>query len=271
MSKSELKKHGFIIALICFVIVLFSVLLFVFEIFKQDNVQSIPIVGFHNIVHDDEKEQYFKHDIWVSSLSSFEEQMKYLSDHNYHTITLDELHAWRIGKYELDDKAVVLTFDDGYLATSELIEPILAKYNFEGACFVIGSILEQEPQVWDGSKLQYISKDITHTSGAIRYFSHTYDLHYKDSSGFSIDNRNKQELTYDFELQSNLVSCDYVAYPYGHYNALVQDVLYENAVKLAFGYHENRKAKRTDSLYALPRFAVTSYTTLDVFKAMLEA
>ena len=45
----------------------------------------------------------------------FEWQMKYLVDHGYHSITLDELYAFLEGKGTLPERPVLITFDDGYV------------------------------------------------------------------------------------------------------------------------------------------------------------
>ena len=63
--------------------------------------------------------------MWVSSLSSFEEQMKLLHDEGYQSVTLDELHAWYKEEIQLPKKRVVITFDDGFYSTSAFVKPIL--------------------------------------------------------------------------------------------------------------------------------------------------
>ena len=42
--------------------------------------EQITILGYHHIVEDKDKEAYFKGNMWVNSLSSFEAQMKLLKE-----------------------------------------------------------------------------------------------------------------------------------------------------------------------------------------------
>ena len=105
----------------------------------------------------------------------------------------------------------------------------------------------------------------------LQYFSHSYDLHHKNADGFRIDQLNDEQLIRDTEQAAKQGSITFYAYPYGKYNKRIQNILKDKGTLLAFGYNENRKAKRSDDSYALPRFNVNAYTRLDVFRAMLES
>ena len=74
---------------------------------------GIAILGYHNIVSDEQKENEYKTDIYSMSLSKFEKQMAYLYEQGYHTLTLDELYDWYYNNKEIPKKSVVITFDDG--------------------------------------------------------------------------------------------------------------------------------------------------------------
>jgi len=232
--------------------------------------EMIPILGFHQVVHDEEKAAYYPYDMWVDSESAFEEKIRYLYEQGYETWTMDELYAWMIGEKEAKEKTVVLTFDDGYYACTQVIVPILKKYGFQATTFVIGSTLEGE-HTWDGSQLQFLNKEDMKDQSVMQYYSHTYDLHEKQNNAYAIDVRSKAALVQDMQQQKKITDCSYLAYPYGHYNDTMIEVLKEHGVKLAFGYHENVKAKRGDDVYKIPRFSINAYTTMDTFRSMLES
>lgn len=228
---------------------------------------SLAILGFHHIAPDQEAQTHFKNNMWVTKLSTFEEEMKYLYDHGYHTLTLDEVYAWKKEGKKIPKKSVVLTFDDGFLSTIHYAEPILKRYGFQGTVFAIASDIKQHGP-YDDTKRQHASlSDIEKTS--LDFYSHTYDLHHKNA-GFAIDQKSEEELIKDLKQSNALVDGTYLAYPYGHSNPLAKKVLKEHGVKLAFGFNENKKARRSDDDYALPRFCVNRYTKLNVFAAMLE-
>lgn len=237
---------------------------------RHEESASIAILGFHDIVSDEAKDNEARFQMWVAGERSFRAQMAYLKEQGYQTWSLDDLDAWYCGEKEISGKIVVLTFDDGYVSTATRITTILQEYGFQGATFVIGSVVEdQKPD--DATLQRYVSKEDLANQTTMHYYSHTYHLHDYSQGQYAIDRKSKTELQEDFNIQQQIVDCSYVAYPYGHANAAMIDVLKENHVKLAFGYHENRKATRKDDRYQLPRFSVNAYTSMDSFRLMLES
>lgn len=234
---------------------------------KTNKTETLAILGFHHIALDEVAENSFAHNMWVAKRSDFEKQMKYLYDEGYQTLTMQEVYAWKKGEFSLPEKSVVLNFDDGFLSSIQYAEPILKRYGFHGTVFAIASDIKEHGP-YDDTKRQHASlKDMQNSS--LDFYSHTYDLHHKDG-GFAIDMASKEELEEDMKLSNERVSGEFLAYPYGRYNDRMFEVLETYHVKLAFGFNENRKASLQDPDYALPRFCVNRYTTMDAFMAMLE-
>lgn len=268
--KNKQLKHSSILIILFICTLLYGIQIFYHTQTKPKDEDTIAILGFHNVVRDEEKEQYYKYNMWVDSESSFREKMQYLNDQGYETWTLDELYEWKQGNISKPERVVVLTFDDGYYASSYLITPILKEYDFQATTFVVGGMIEKEHN-WDASRLQYLNTSDMLDQSIMHYASHTYALHGKSQGSFLIDMKSKEELQADLIKQHEITNIDYIAYPYGYYNDRIIEVLNENNVKLAFGYNENRKATIQDHNYKLPRFAITSFTSMDSFRAMLES
>ncbi|HET6462609.1 MAG TPA: polysaccharide deacetylase family protein, partial [Candidatus Krumholzibacteria bacterium] len=76
-------------------------------------------------------------EIWKVSRSGFNRQMQYLVAHGYHTVTLDDVHEWQMGRRELSAKSVVITVDDGEESAYKYIYPVLEKYNLHASLFVV--------------------------------------------------------------------------------------------------------------------------------------
>lgn len=228
---------------------------------------TLPILGFHHIAPDDVAQSTFPNSMWVTKLSTFEEEMKYLYEEGYQTLSLQDVYEWKTKQKPLPKKSVVLTFDDGFLSSIQYAQPILEKYGFQGSVFAIASSIGPHG-AYDDQKRQHASlEDIAQSS--LAFYSHTYDLHHKDG-GFAVDRVGEEALKEDIEKSNTLVSSEFLAYPYGKYNNEIIAVLKENQTKLAFGFNENRKATISDDNYKLPRFCVNRYTTLSTFQAMLE-
>lgn len=54
----------------------------------------------------------------------------------FHSVSLQQLYACRVGRSRLPKNPVVLTFDDGYLDNWVFAYPLLKKYGFSGTIFV---------------------------------------------------------------------------------------------------------------------------------------
>lgn len=265
------KQKNIIIALICILSLLYiGNVIYVKTAVKESR---LAILGYHHIVSDEDKEKYYKYNMWVGSVSSFQAQMKLLHDEGYKSVTLDEVYAWKKGKLELPKKAVAITIDDGFYSAIKYIAPILKTYGFTAASFVIGSAIPKQHEPYRADIRQHASLADMKDQSILHFYAHSYDLHKKGKANgeFAVNEKTKEELIKDTQKEKPLVSIAYYAYPYGKYNPLIQDVLKEAGTKLAFGFNENRKATRKDSDYGLPRFCVNAYTKLDVFKAMLES
>lgn len=97
----------------------------------------------------------------------FDEQMKYLHDNNYLTLTMEELEMFLDKKINIPTKTVVITLDDGNLAKNAL--EVLDKYEIYATYFVITGR-------YDSYKLE---------SNYVNFESHSDNLHnnYKCSGG----------------------------------------------------------------------------------------
>ncbi len=109
----------------------------------------------------------------------FAAQMQYLAENGYATVSLyDLLDALSLGR-TLPEKAVVLTFDDGYRGLMEYALPVMQRYGFAGTVFVITEFSDRElpayltwPQVRQlfglGWRIEPITKTHTPLAGQPR-------------------------------------------------------------------------------------------------------
>lgn len=214
---------------------------------------GLCIVGYHGVVSDEEKEVEYKNDRYTLSLSQFERHIKYLYDQGYKTYTMDEVYDYYQGNINIEKKAIVLTFDDGYKNFNETVKPILKKYHFKGTCFVIGKHLNDD-------KERFLKEEDILSDESISYYSHSYNLHRK-AEGIDrkiIEDLTLKEISDDFK--KNQVDSTYFAFPYGRSREGIEQVLEDNHVKLAFSYNQMRHMTGNDNRYYLPRYMI-----IDIF------
>jgi len=124
----------------------------------------------------------------IITLSSDEllAQFSWLKAHDYHPVSLDDLVAARDGRRALPDKAVLLSFDDGYESMYTRVFPLLKLYHFPAVLALVGSWMETAP----GKNLGYEDAQFTRdnllsweqvremqASGLVEVASHSYALH----------------------------------------------------------------------------------------------
>lgn len=240
------------IILIFSFIIIFSLLINII-IPHYKTKDGLCVLGYHGVVSDEDKKNDYKNDRYTISLSQFERQMKYLYDHGYKTYTMYDVYCYKQGTLDVEDKAVVLTFDDGYKNFNDIVKPVLEKYQFYGTCFVIGKHLEDE-------RMQFLKIGDIIDDEYVSYFSHSYNLHRK-ANGFDkkiIEELSLDEIDNDFK--QNKVNNSYFAFPYGRSRNGIETVLKMNQVKLAFSYNQMRHVVRNDDNYYLPRYMIIDLT-----------
>ena len=217
---------------------------------KED---GLPVLMYH-FFYDKSKDSG-KDGNWIE-ISSFEEQMKYLSENDFYFPTWEQVENYIDGKQELPEKSVVITVDDGDPSFFELAVPIIQKYKIPTTSFVI--------TYWYGNrandKQEYVS-----------YQSHSYDMHKAGSNGKGV------MLSWDYDKIKDdillsrevLGGADIFCYPFGQYNDLDIRVLKENGYKLAFTTKGGR-VKKGSSKYELPRVRISGNTSIGEFKKKVE-
>ena len=127
-------------------------------------------------------------DTAIITLSSDEllGQFSWLKAHGYHPVSLDDLIAARDGHRSLPDKAVLLSFDDGYESMYTRVFPLLKLYHFPAVLALVSSWMETAP----GKNLGYDDTQFTRdnllswkqvremeASGLVEVASHSHALH----------------------------------------------------------------------------------------------
>lgn len=97
-------------------------------------LHSIPVIYYHSIAPKI-NQHWFRNFLTVET-KYFELHLQLLKTLGYKTINLDEYLDISISDKIVNEKLVVLTFDDGYLDNYVYAYPLLKKYGFTGTIFV---------------------------------------------------------------------------------------------------------------------------------------
>jgi len=77
---------------------------------QPDN--GLPVLTYHHILRDEENTR-FRHTSTTTSVRAFNNQMAWLRDRGYATLSMAQLEGYVKNKINLPARAVVITFDDG--------------------------------------------------------------------------------------------------------------------------------------------------------------
>jgi peptidoglycan/xylan/chitin deacetylase (PgdA/CDA1 family) len=108
--------------------------------------RGAAILMYHSVMEDPRSQDNLLGDI-IHSRDSFRGQMELLA-RNYHPITLQQVDRLVRGKDEFPDRAVVVSFDDGYADNYEVAAPILNQFGIPAVFYATVECVENGTLPW---------------------------------------------------------------------------------------------------------------------------
>ncbi|MCX7781672.1 MAG: polysaccharide deacetylase family protein [Negativicutes bacterium] len=196
---------------------------------------GVPVLMYHSVGPERNNDA-------VISKERFAEHMAFLRQENFQPISLDELHAYLTEKKPLPLKPVVLTFDDGYPDTYEVVYPLLKQYGFKSTLFMI---TDQIGKRLTPEQLKEMK------AGGMEIAPHTHT--HRELTGLS-PREQAEEIMKSKEILDRILGQDsrHFCYPNGSYNAetlrLLKEAGFKTAVTINPGW-----TKPGDNVLALNR------------------
>ena len=198
---------------------------------------------------------------WTVTKSRFREDVQWLTEHGYTTVLPRELAAGA----PLPERAVMLTFDDGYDSNFWVAYPILKEFQAKAVIALITSHIDDEELYYlNWNKCREMNQ-----SGLVEFGSHTHAVHGSEYGGISrgpwesMDEYGCRVLcdlqTSMDRIQENLGSAPlFFAYPLGKTEPWAKDFIQKN-----FSVTVTTKPGVADTgrgLYNMPRYTVDMET-----------
>jgi peptidoglycan/xylan/chitin deacetylase (PgdA/CDA1 family) len=166
--------------------------------------QQVPVICYHRIENG-------RNDEYTVSPATFELQIKTLADSGFHSIQPDQLYDYLVYNKTLPDKPFVITFDDSRVEHAEIAAPLLEKYGFRGAFFIM-TITYNKKNYMKTEQIAQLAQS-GHTIG-MHSWDHTMLTKYKEPEDWQ-----KQVVEPRKKLESITGKpVDYWAHPYGIFN-----------------------------------------------------
>ena len=221
---------------------------------------ELIVLSYHN-VEDIPGNELGTDSLSVSS-TELAKQFSWLKEHGYQVVSIDDIEAAQQQQRSLPEKAVLLTFDDGYQGFYERAFPLLKLFNYPAVLAVMGKWLEtsaSQPVMYGTRPVkrdyflnwQQIREMVS--SGLVEVASHSHNLHrgvlanpqgntqpaaisrvYDENSGRYEDNASYRKRIYaDLARSVALIKKEtgkkprVLVWPYGAYNQVTIDIARE--------------------------------------------
>jgi len=192
-------------------------------IYNKKGDAMIPVLLYHHIVPD---EKATKDTCYCVSITNFQSQMSWLSEHGYTGIPVTQLVNVLQNGGELPPRPVAITFDDGMQDIYTTAFPIMQHYGFSGTLFLIAAWINGEGVMNTAEIQEMISGGWEIGSHSMTHFDLTSD--YSQLRYQLFDSKNKLEKMFGVPVNT-------VAYPFGSFNSNVVDKTMAYGYKAAFG------------------------------------
>ena len=109
----------------------------------MDNMRSpkVSVIMYHNFVTEADVKSGVEFDEYSVNPQDFEQDLIWLRDNGYTTITSDDLLRHLEGKKSLPHKAVIISIDDGSWGVYTNAYPLLKKYNIINNLYIFNEML----------------------------------------------------------------------------------------------------------------------------------
>lgn len=230
--------------------------------------KRLPVLMYHLILKNPGNSNKF-----IVPQSVFEEDLKYIKNHGYTTILVQDLIDYTENKKELPEKPILLTFDDGAFNNYLYAFPLAKKYEAKFVFSPIAKEAERYTKAHDENptyshanweKISEMSK-----SGLVEIQNHTYNMHSNKKSRIGCTKKRnesveeyKQKLSEDIRKSQELISQNTEVtptaffYPYGAKSDCSEEILKSLGFKATFLCESkiNIISRNPECLFGLKRF-----------------
>lgn len=213
-------------------------------------MKKLAVIYYHDIVDPGKGYSYQK-----TEESHFEEQMRFLSEKGWHTLLMEDLEK------PLPDKAVLITFDDGFISVYERAVPIMRKYGIKGNILLPTKYIEEnDPHYLSWEQLKELC-DKKEFSVAAHTHSHV-DIRMLDEQTMREETQQSNDL---IEKRLSIRTKSFCM-PYGKYNKSSAKMLKSiGGYQYVFASFYGLAPENRLNSVLIPRIGISNDDTIEVF------
>lgn len=200
--------------------------------------KGIRVLMYHHILTPKEKADspFAKRNTTTTSVE-FNQQMDYLKDNGFTTISTEDLEGYLNRQVNLPARSIVITLDDGNISSRIYAYPKLKQLGFTADQFIITGRTPATPHTFDHKRLHFLSKqEMDEMTDVYNYYGHTHNLHSLTPNNLSfVIANNRDDVKKDLVLNRQLLNnTTYFAYPFGQYTNDTINVIREAGFTMAY-------------------------------------
>ena len=196
----------------------------------------IPVLMYHRVGA--------AHNAWESRYAiapdDFAAQMRHLHDSSYRAVGIEALVDWLEGGPPLPERAIVVTFDDGFRGVREHALPVLERLGWPFTVFLVSDLIGQEDTWTRSANPAHVSYPLLDADEIADMQRRGVSFHSHTRSHASLPQLDDAALTEQLlgsrERLADLLGHDvaYLAYPYGHLDDRVEAATRAAGYRAAF-------------------------------------
>jgi len=196
-------------------------------------------LAFHDVV---DKESADEDAVTAGNLVSFFEWMR---ANGWNAITLDDVARARAGTRPLPDRAILISFDDGFRSLYTRVYPLVLAYKIPVVASLVGGWIDHDS---GAVRISWAQAREMQLSGLVEFASHSYDMHHShlanpqggeqpmDASrafdtvkGYETEDEYRERIRADLELSRSVMQKELgrapraLAWPYGRSTGAAED------------------------------------------------
>ncbi|MBL4933411.1 polysaccharide deacetylase family protein [Clostridium paridis] len=216
--------------------------------------KDIPVLCYHAFGDD-------KSDLFVTA-AKFKEQLEYLKNNGYFTLTIDEFSDYILNKKPVPEKSVLITIDDGYLNNYQIAYPILKELGMNATIFIITSGVGDNGYYMTSAQLVEMSQN------GIDIGSHTTNHQELDKLSYAEQLKIAKDSKADLEKIIGK-PINTFCYPFGKYNQDTKKAAKDAGYSLSFNLGGGT-ADLNDNPENIDRVAVLGKYDMNKFVSLLK-
>ncbi|MEG6584898.1 poly-beta-1,6-N-acetyl-D-glucosamine N-deacetylase PgaB [Dendrosporobacter sp. 1207_IL3150] len=225
---------------------------------------DIPILNYHDVGKTNSPFSVTK--------ETLSDHFKIIKEQGYQPISADQYLAAKNGQASLPPKAILLTFDDGYISFYNEVFPLLKEFKYPAMLALVTSWQQNGAPADIGPIVNWGQVRELEASGLVTIASHSHNMHqfqvtnkFNDTSQAMSSStfkngeyeslvEYKQRINRDMELTQSILEenlghrSKYFVWPYGEYTAYSAQAAKDNGFEVLFALNDNAADSSANSL-----------------------